>query len=146
MTSPKVWGKHFWYTIHISALGYPEIPNEDDKASYRDFLVNFGNILPCKKCAINYQKHLKELPLDNALRNRDRLFAWTVELHNMVNKAIHKPSWNVEYAEAFYLNGDYDKCKNANVDAKGNIWKYLLICMVVLNLIVLLFTINKVLF
>lgn len=144
MTTPKVWGKHFWYTIHVTALGFPDEPTDEDRATYKTFYTIFGKILPCRKCASNYEKHLKELPIDDATRNKDRLFAWTVELHNIVNQAAHKPIWNANYAEAFYLNGDYDKCHKLGSQSSP-VWKYLLICMIVLNLIIVLFTAHKVL-
>lgn len=99
---PRAWGRHFWYTIHFVALGYPEQPSDIDKQHYTNFFSNIQHVLPCTKCSENYSSHLEELPLANYLTNRDLLFAWTVQLHNIVNHNLGKESWSIEQAKAFY--------------------------------------------
>ena len=142
MPSPKVWGRHFWYTLHISALGYPDNPTTEQMNAYKLFYTNFGNILPCKKCSSNYAKHLKELPIDKALRSSKALFEWTVELHNIVNRYVGKASWTPEYAEAFYTSGSFNDCK-CDSDEVNKVWRYVLILMVVINVLLVLTTLAK---
>lgn len=141
MSSPKHWGKHFWHTMHITALGYPESPTPEQIAAYKVFYTNFGNILPCKKCARNYAKHLQELPIEPALENKKKLFAWTVDLHNIVNRETGKSYWNREYAEAFYLSGGYDNCACDNEVATA--WRVAWILMIIINLIAVAFLLRK---
>jgi hypothetical protein len=86
----KDWGPHFWSMIHYTALGYPEIPTQIYKEKYKVFFENLGFILPCKQCSFNYNRHLRELPIDSFLENRNKLFEWTVKLHNIVNKETGK--------------------------------------------------------
>lgn len=99
---PTYWGKYFWKVIHITALGYPDDPDEDDKEVYKRFFETMGKVLPCNRCSNNYRKHIETLALDNFLDSSANLFKWTVLLHNVVSKDLGKPQWNVEYAESFY--------------------------------------------
>lgn len=146
------WGKYFWYCIHLTALGYPENPNHKDKLIYKQFYLCLGKILPCPKCSANFVRHLITLPIDSFLQNRQMLFKWTVYMHNIVNKEIGKPQWNVEYAEAYYKTYQYindtqiknvnnqfindSEVKNINnTNAKENNF---LIIFVILNVIIIL--------
>jgi hypothetical protein len=133
MTSPDNWGKHYWYVLHLTALAYPDTPSMDEVATYKAFYENFGAILPCKKCRANYKRHLQELPIDKALATRRELFAWTVHLHNIVNRETGKSDWNPDYAEGFFLSGSYNKCKAGSyLDEKE---KSIMYTMIVLNIV-----------
>lgn len=99
---PKVWGKHFWYTIHMAAMGYPENPTFEDKMAYKEFYQSIGKVLPCKKCTLNYARHFADMNIDAHMHSRQQLFNWTVYFHNTVNKELGKPQWNTEYALSFY--------------------------------------------
>ena len=101
---PNIWGKHIWYSVHYIALAYPMQPTDEEKEQYLSFYLSVGQVLPCKKCRINFADHLTKLPLDNAvLANRNTLFAWTVHLHNEVNKSTGKDvQWSVEQALEYY--------------------------------------------
>jgi hypothetical protein len=133
MTTPKTWGKHFWYTLHIVSLAYPEFPTLEQTENYQQFFTNFGKVLPCKKCSKNYQRHLKELPITDALVNRKSLFDWSIKLHNIVNKELGRDIWNNEYALAYYLNGDYDKYHNSYMSSS----RVLNLIMIILNLVII---------
>ena len=76
---PNVWGPHGWKFMHYVSLGYPQVPTENDKRNYKEFYSNLKNVLPCKTCAINYERNLTELPIDNALQSRDSLVKWVIE-------------------------------------------------------------------
>lgn len=99
---PSVWGPAFWATIHFAALGYPDTPTPQDRADYETFYKNLHKILPCIKCAEHYKQHLIALPMTNALQNSEELFAWTVMMHNKVNKDLGKPEWPLERAVKHY--------------------------------------------
>lgn len=141
MSSPKYWGKHFWTTFHIVALGYPRTPTPEDIATYKSFYQLFGAVLPCKKCARNYERHMEELPIDRALSSKDKLFAWTVDFHNIVNRETGKPFWNKEYSEAYYTSGAYNDCIcDREMSA---VWQVVLIVMIVINLLAIAFVFLK---
>lgn len=107
---PKSWGPYFWRTIHFTAMGYPNRPSALDKQRYKSFYTNLHHVLPCETCAVNYQRHIhQELPIDGHLNSSAQLFAWTVALHNLVNKEIGKRSdWTVEEARSALLRDDQD--------------------------------------
>lgn len=99
---PSYWGKYFWKVMHITALGYPDNPSEDDKQVYRRFFETIGQVLPCKKCSKNYASHFENVPITKFLDGPESLFKWTVYLHNIVNKELGKPQWSIEFAESHY--------------------------------------------
>lgn len=111
------WGKYFWYCIHLTALAYPDNPTEQDKIIYKQFYLSLGKVLPCQKCSRNFGRHLGSIPIDFFLQNKDMLFKWTVHIHNIVNKEIGKPQWNVEYAESYYTTFQYIKENDTNAAA-----------------------------
>lgn len=127
--------------MHVAALGFPDYPSPETVAAYKQFYENFGNILPCKKCSINYAGHLIELPLEDALSSRDKLFAWTVKLHNIVNKETSKPQWTVDYAREFYLSGAYNDCLLSynTQTVRTDVWRMILICMIILNIVIIIY-------
>lgn len=103
-----VWGPALWRAIHFIALGYPAVPTEADAAAYRAFFEGLDRVIPCEVCAVNYRRHLQELPIDGYLLGSARgegspsLFEWTVLLHNIVDRELGKPShdWTPQAAKA----------------------------------------------
>ena len=100
--TPDIWGKHLWFSIHIIALAYPMKPTYVDIENYKLFFTHLQHVIPCYKCAENYKKHLEILPI--ALDDNEKLFEWTVKMHNLVNKMNGKDEWSLEKAKKFYLN------------------------------------------
>lgn len=105
---PTIWGKHLWFSIHFVALDYPDSPEQEHIQAYKDFYTNLWKVIPCFKCAVNYKRHLQELPIDGHLHSQDALFAWTVALHNIVNKELGKPEMSLEEAKIKYTDPDFN--------------------------------------
>ena len=102
---PKVWGKHMWASIHFIALGYPDDPSEEDKATYKLYFDNLYKILPCGSCSDHLRETMKKHHIyATHLRNKDGLFKWTVDLHNIVNKRLHKRQFTLDEAYNMYLH------------------------------------------
>lgn len=99
---PKVWGRYLWTSIHSIALGYPDEPTEQDKKDFKEFYSNLWKVIPCQRCSDNYKKHLQELPIDGFLDSNTDLFAWTVKLHNIVNKQLRKPVIPLKQAQEIF--------------------------------------------
>ena len=99
---PSLWGGCVWNSVHIIALGYPKEPTDLDRQMYTSYYAELWKVLPCYKCSVNYKRHLEELPIENYLDSNDRLFEWTVKLHNIVNKELGKKEITV--AEAFKIH------------------------------------------
>lgn len=89
---PEVWGPKIWEALHYISMGYPDNPTEEQKTSYRTFIVLLKEVLPCQICANHFAENLKTNPLtDNDLRNRESFMKWMVDFHNTVNKMKNKP-------------------------------------------------------
>ena len=99
-----VWGKGLWIFIHSVALNYPEHPTPLDKKNVWGFFNNLENVIPCNACKRNYNLHMNKLPLSSYLNNKNDLFKWTVEMHNMVNTELGKKVLTVEQAKNIYKN------------------------------------------
>jgi hypothetical protein len=99
---PDKWGVHGWKFIHHVALGYPKIPDENNKNNYKSFFSLLGTVLPCHICNDHYNEHLLIHPLtDDVLSTTRKLINWTIDMHNEVNKAHGKKIYS--YDEAFEL-------------------------------------------
>ena len=102
---PAVWGKHVWYSIHFVSLEYPLAPSEKDKENYFEFYRNLAKVLPCAICREHFKKVWMHHPLTtDRLNSRESLFAWTVEVHNMVNTDLGKPHMALSVARELYTN------------------------------------------
>lgn len=110
--NPSIWGKHLWFSIHFIALAYPKSPTPSDREAYKMFYENLWKVIPCFKCSQNYQQHLKKLPLVaesvDYLASNETLFAWTVALHNEVNRMLDKPEMSLDAAKQLYMNPEFN--------------------------------------
>ncbi len=114
-----LWGKYFWTTMHVAALGFPDVATDVTRQQYRAFYKGLGDVLPCSKCKKNFSKHFEELPIDLYLYDKNTLFTWTVEFHNIVNAETKKNKLSVAEAKEYYISGKYarfheDKGKKEN--------------------------------
>lgn len=102
---PVVWGKHMWASIHFIALAYPDEPTEEDKKTYHSFFTNLYKVLPCHTCRNHLKETLdNEYPLHaNFLKNKDELFKWTFNLHNIVNKRLKKKVLTLDEAISTFM-------------------------------------------
>ena len=68
--------------------------------------MNISNVIPCEECSEHLKKTLKEMPdIEEYLDTREKLFEWTIILHNKVNKMLgHGEQWSVKKAKKFYLH------------------------------------------
>lgn len=132
---PQAWGSCLWRTIHILAIGYPDNPSYENTIDYKNFFENLWKVLPCHNCAVNYKRHLKEVPLDNYLVSNNKLFEWTVTLHNVVNAELNKPLMNLNDATKLYRNilkGNLEKKEKENEKINYvKIFIIIIICIII---------------
>jgi len=87
------WGPAIWHYLHMMSFNYPVNPTSEDKTNYRDFILNLQNVLPCKYCRINLTNNLKKKPLQMCdMVSRETFSRFVYELHETVNKMLHKKS------------------------------------------------------
>lgn len=98
------WGPVFWSCIHITCLGFPKEPNEEDKKYYSDFLRSIGMVMPCYHCVDHYKILLQEYPPEKYMESKLRLFEWSVLIHNIVNKKRGQEEWSISEALKQWAN------------------------------------------
>jgi len=100
----RSWGKQAWRFIHVVAMNYPLNPSDEDVASYFSFFQSLCHILPCKFCrkhfctltrkkggAFELKKSLFcQKKTDAPGTARERLFMYTLRLHNCINIRLKK--------------------------------------------------------
>ena len=95
----KIWGPAMWHYLHTMSFNYPVNPTNDDKKNYRALIINLKNVLPCKYCRINLSNNFKKKPIQMChMKSRDTFSRYIYELHETVNKMLHKKS-NLTYCE-----------------------------------------------
>lgn len=125
---PKLWGKHFWATIHYITFSVPDSPTEEYKQNLLKFFESLKFLLPCENCRKHYSENLLKYPLTNdILSSRVMLINWAVNLHNEVNTRNGTKILTVEEVKNIYLP---DK-PNSSYDYKSIITIFLLILLMV---------------
>jgi len=95
----SVWGPAFWHVLHTISFNYPINPTQEDKTHYRDFILNLQYILPCKYCRMNLTNNFKKKPIQMCdMANRETFSRYVYELHETINKMLHKKS-NLSYCD-----------------------------------------------
>jgi hypothetical protein len=88
-----IWGPCIWTFLHTVSFNYPIEPTQEDKDHYRDFIMSLRHILPCGICRNNLKKNMKKLPLTaKDLESRESFSRYIFNLHELVNKMLHKKS------------------------------------------------------
>jgi hypothetical protein len=89
----KIWGPAMWHYLHTMSFNYPVKPTPEDKKHYKDFIVNLQYVLPCKYCRMNLTNNFKKKPIQMChMESRDTFSRYIYELHETVNKMLHKKS------------------------------------------------------
>ena len=141
----NIWGSSLWFSLHTITMNYPNIPTYVDKQDYKNFFISLQYVIPCSVCRKNYQRHLKELPIENALESRQKLVYWLIDIHNLVNAEIGKKIMSyknaVEKYEKIYgkkiFDDDFIEKFENNSRINNN---YLYICLALLILILIIIT------
>ena len=148
MTDPNYWGPPLWNSLHIITFDYPIEPRDVDKQNYQIFFHSLKNILPCEQCRQHYAKMIEEtLPIEAALKSRDSLTRWLVNVHNLVNKRLGKPIVSYDSVKEKYeaLSGKCaaSVCTSSDLKCKKSQQKTnnMLYLITILLMIVILLTI-----
>lgn len=102
---PTVWGPYVWGSIHSIAIGAPDVLDPNQKNAYRILFNQLPTVIPCHKCQQHLHEHLSINPVEPHLDGGGKsLFAWSVALHNSVNKTLNKKEITLEEATAYWKN------------------------------------------
>ena len=105
------WGWTTWHEIHTFAADPPPT-----RAAIDDF---FWRRVPQRiVCGACRNKYLNMLRQTGGVPKRDQLFAWTVRMHNDLNRQLHKPIVSLEDAKTMYRYKPQPKQPQAKPQAK----------------------------
>ena len=138
MIDKNSWGEYIWHTIHFVSLGYPRNPSNIDKKNYKIFYENLKNVIPCDECSKHLEETLKKIEINNFLSSREKLFEWTVLLHNEVNKLLKRKQWSVDSAFSYYTNPLFNLKNSTKCFNKS----YLIIILLLLIILIILYKNN----
>lgn len=126
---PNGWGPYMWGAIHLTCLGAPETLDSSSRSAYVTFFSQLPFVLPCATCAQHLLENMHKEPVEASASGRDELFAWSVRLHNIVNKQLNKPVMTIEDARKHWLDvctREKDKCNGGSSRFVSNqaIWMF----------------------
>ena len=93
------WQPLTWIFFHITSLNYEE--------KYRDHYISFYNslrtIIPCSICRNHFIQNIEKpgMSIEENV-NKEKIFNWTIDLHNIVNKLNYKKQWSYNQSYQHY--------------------------------------------
>jgi hypothetical protein len=116
----SVWGPPLWHYLHTMSFNYPVNPTAEEKKQYMHFVQSLKYVLPCKYCRINLKTNFKQLPLKMCdMKNRETFSRYVYNLHELVNKMLHKKS-NLTYCD---VRERYEHFRARCTDEKPKLFK-----------------------
>ena len=92
------WNILTWLFFHKLTMN-----NNNKPKKYINFFQSFKHVIPCNNCKIHYIRRFN-FPtkiMQNNLKN-GKIFEWTIDLHNEINKNNNKEIWSYEKAIKYY--------------------------------------------
>lgn len=115
------WGPAMWHYLHMMSFNYPVNPTPENKKQYRDFIITLKYVLPCKYCRINIANNFKKKPLLMChMANRETFSRYVYELHELVNKMLHKKS-KLSYCD---VRERYEHFRSRCTDEKPRVFNF----------------------
>jgi len=106
-----IWGPDMWKMIHSFAAGYKVKPGSAQY--FRQFIYSLPGLLTCDNCKNRMIDVLQRLPLDSEiLSDSKKLFLWSYQLHDIVNRQLGKYSPSYDKVSNFYFNKEV--CEDCN--------------------------------
>lgn len=109
-TSITSWGPCGWTFLHTVTFVYPQHPNQTDKTKIIDFLYSFADVIPCFRCRTDFKYMLhttfgedrRTAIQSQHLKDRETLTRVIIDIHNEVNKKLHKNQLSYDQVVAMY--------------------------------------------
>lgn len=115
------WGPAIWHYLHMMSFNYPVNPTPKDKKHYKEFILSLQYVLPCKYCRVNLTNNFKKKPIQMCdMANRETFSRYVYELHETINKMLHKKS-NLSYCD---VRERYEHFRSRCIDEKPNVFKF----------------------
>ncbi len=84
-------GRHSWTLLHTLAAYFPSTPTAAQSEAALGFIRAIGLLYPCRHCAEDFERGLREHP--PRIASREDLSIWVCEAHNRVNALLGKPDF-----------------------------------------------------
>jgi hypothetical protein len=118
----SVWGPSMWHFLHTMSFNYPVHPTPEDKKNYKDFILSLRYVLPCKYCRMNLKNNLDKVPITaNDMKNREHFSHYVYNLHETVNKMLHKKS-HLTYEE---VRERYEHFRSRCTEEKPKVFRFI---------------------
>ena len=105
----------------MMSFNYPVNPTKENKKQYKEFIVSLQHVLPCKYCRMNLANNFKKKPLLAChMANRETFSRYVYELHEMVNRMLHKKS-NLSYCD---VRERYEHFRSRCTDEKPTVFNF----------------------
>lgn len=132
--NPKIWGDKYWFVYYTTILSLPDNLSKKNQEDIKKLLTLLSAYLPCEKCRLNFNEHIKKFPLtDDVLQNKESLLKWMVNINNEVNKKTGSKLISVEQIKDKYLS----------MYAKKSFDKTYLVIALLISIIILLLLIKS---
>lgn len=108
---PEKFGPYFWGALHLACL------YADDYNTLKQFVYSYVEVLPCPACRHHFAQVLNQLPFPIEGHNLG-YFAWSVDVHNIVNNRLGKPQLTYDKAFETWVSGcepGYDKYEDVKI-------------------------------
>ena len=132
---PNIWGSKSWLFLHTITFNYPNNPSNSDKLNYKNFFNSLIYVLPCNYCKHNLKIHMKQLPIDDALNNKNTLVKWLFNIHNLTNKHLKKNIFTYEQFISKYKIIFHKK----NKCSYNNYYIYIFIIFIIILIIITIY-------
>ena len=117
----SIWGPAQWHMLHTISFNYPVEPTAEQKKQYRDYILSLQNVLPCGACRKNLKTNFKHLPLTmRNMKSRDTFSRYIYNLHELVNKMLHKKS-DLSYCD---VRERYEHFRSRCTDERPKVYKF----------------------
>jgi hypothetical protein len=106
-------GPGIWYVMHLQAS---RTTTPESQNSFILNTISLANNFKCQKCKGHFLKYIEKFPLQQWTQPLPNgipgLFAWTVNLHNEVNRFLKKPLMTIDDAYKIYTDDELGACFN----------------------------------
>ena len=96
---PSTWGPHVWSAIHLICLGAPVLLPDAEQEHYQKFFNYLALVIPCTTCRQHLKENMRHISIAKYLSGRDKLFEWSVLIHNRVNASLGEREWTLDEAK-----------------------------------------------
>ena len=112
-TPTQIWGPKAWTLIHT--IGLLSKQKNDVYLSNRtkNFLQNIWKILPCANCRSDAKRYLDTHNV-NIINDNNKIFLFTFDFHNFVNKKTGKPNMDIQTFHKLYTDITDKNIKDIN--------------------------------